>query len=252
MSKIKIIIVEDETLIAEGMKVSLEAKGYEVSAITDKGEEAVALITEHEADLAILDISLAGAIDGIQTAAIIRKETGIPFIFLSSLSDESTHRRAAETQPANYLLKPFTPDQMHISIVQAIVNHAKKKSPQPGELQEATDSDPFPVIRDSVFLKNKKEYFQKYKLSEILYLSADRTYCNIYMANQEEHVITSNLKDVLTQINDPSFMRVHRSYVVNTNRIDGFKGNTLIINQKEIPVNSESKEVLFKRLRIVK
>ena len=106
MSHTKILVVEDERIVAEDIKMCLEDAGYEVCGIAKRGDEAIALAVEHQPDLALLDIVLRGEKDGIDVATAI-KSHGIPFIFLTAYSQQGVVERAKETEPMGYLIKPF-------------------------------------------------------------------------------------------------------------------------------------------------
>jgi signal transduction histidine kinase len=107
MLKSKILIVEDESIIALDVKTSLLDAGYDVVAIAVSGEDAIALVTEHEPDLILMDIRLRGKIDGIEAAAAIVKSSRSPIIFLTAHADKDTLDRAKLTGPFGYLIKPF-------------------------------------------------------------------------------------------------------------------------------------------------
>jgi CheY-like chemotaxis protein len=107
MLKSKILIVEDESIIALDIKTSLLDAGYDVVAIAVSGEDAIALVPEHEPDLILMDIRLRGRMDGIESAAAIVKNSRAPIIFLTAHADKDTLDRAKLTGPFGYLIKPF-------------------------------------------------------------------------------------------------------------------------------------------------
>jgi signal transduction histidine kinase len=107
MLKSKILIVEDESIIALDIKTSLLDAGYNVVAIAVSGEDAIALVPEHEPDLILMDIRLRGKMDGIESAAEIVKSSNAPIIFLTAHADKDTLDRAKLTGPFGYLIKPF-------------------------------------------------------------------------------------------------------------------------------------------------
>ena len=107
MSKIKVLVVEDSALIAEDIAYKLGKHHFEVMEIFDKGEDALEFLKKNEPDLVLLDIKLAGALDGISTGYIIQNNYTLPIIYLSDLADAETLHRAKQTRPSNYLTKPF-------------------------------------------------------------------------------------------------------------------------------------------------
>ena len=106
MNKARILIVEDESIIALETQESLKTLGYEICAIVNSGAGAIKNIEEKQTDLILMDIHLKGDIDGIETAEIIQSNHHIPIIFLTAFSDERVLDRAKRTKPYGYLLKP--------------------------------------------------------------------------------------------------------------------------------------------------
>ena len=122
-AKKKIIIVEDKSIVSHDIKRRLEVLGYEVPGIASSGEMAIELVREHTPDLVLMDIQLEGEMDGIEAASIIKKELDIPIIYLTAFSDEGTLERAKITEPYAYIVKPFEPRELQISIEIALYKH---------------------------------------------------------------------------------------------------------------------------------
>ncbi|MBN2158579.1 MAG: PAS domain S-box protein [Spirochaetes bacterium] len=127
MDKTRILIVEDNAIIANDLARELGQWGYDVPAIASKGREALDAIERHRPDLIILDIDMPGGMDGIQTAGMIREEYGIPFIYLTAYSDDSLISRAKETGPYGYILKPYRSNELRITIEMALSAHEIEK-----------------------------------------------------------------------------------------------------------------------------
>ncbi|MGR9088787.1 MAG: PAS domain S-box protein, partial [Gammaproteobacteria bacterium] len=123
----KIMIVEDEGIIAMDIRSQLEGFGYEVVATAFSGGQAITLATQHRPDLVLMDIVLKGDMDGISAAQTIAESMYIPIIFLTAYSDPSTLRRAKVTGAYGYLVKPFRPDELHASIEVALYKHQLEK-----------------------------------------------------------------------------------------------------------------------------
>jgi len=107
MEQIKVLIVEDKLLIAEDIAAKLRKHNLDVIGIHDRGEDALAGLDEGLPDLILMDINLAGELDGIETARRIQEKHVIPIIYLSDYTDSNTVNRAKQTLPANFLSKPF-------------------------------------------------------------------------------------------------------------------------------------------------
>ena len=127
MAQTKILVVEDESIIARGIAETLRYFGYEVTAIASSGEEAVKKVVEQQPDLVLMDIVLKGSMDGIETTAAIQARCDIPFVYLSAYSDTEVLKRARETYPYGYLIKPVTEHELAMAIERALFNHETNK-----------------------------------------------------------------------------------------------------------------------------
>jgi two-component system, response regulator PdtaR len=106
-SKIRILIVEDEAIIAQFLKMELEGEGYEVCCFVASAEEAILESRHKKPDLVLMDIHLAGELDGVEAAKRITKEKNIPIIFMTGYSEKDLFDRVQELNPAGYLPKPI-------------------------------------------------------------------------------------------------------------------------------------------------
>ena len=118
-----ILVVEDDALIAADIRRTLQRLGYEVWAPVATGRQALAAARVQRPDLVLMDIKLRGALDGIETAQLMRSEHAVPIVYLTSHSDDATLARAKETQPYGYLLKPFEDRELRTSIEVALHKH---------------------------------------------------------------------------------------------------------------------------------
>lgn len=123
MQPIKILVTEDEILIAREIEIALQDLGYTVVGLASDGEAALAKVAETKPDLVLMDIVIQGEQDGIETAQRIRDQFQIPIIFLTAYADADTLQRAKITEPFGYVLKPFQPQELNITIQVALVRH---------------------------------------------------------------------------------------------------------------------------------
>ncbi|MEG3938130.1 EAL domain-containing protein [Microcoleus sp. S36b_A3] len=119
----KILIVEDESIIAEDISDSLISLGYRITDIAYSGEEAIQSATQSRPDLVLMDVNLQGEIDGITAAEVIRSRLAIPVIYLTAYADENTLRRVNSTKPFGYIVKPFEEKNLHTTIQIALHRH---------------------------------------------------------------------------------------------------------------------------------
>ena len=127
MEKIKLLIVEDEAIIAKNIESKLIKAGYEVVDTVYTGRDAIKSAIEKSPDIILLDIKLKGEISGIEAAEKIKQQRDIPVIFLTSYTDEDTFEKAKLTEPAAYLSKPFNLDELNRIIQLTLFNHKIKK-----------------------------------------------------------------------------------------------------------------------------
>lgn len=129
MEGVRILVVEDEPLVAEDIVGHLESVGFISCGIAHDGSQALEMIAEHEPDACLLDITLGSDPDGIAVAHEINKRFKIPFVFLTSHSDRGTIERVKETRPAGYLLKPFDENDLLTTLEIAMFNHMNRRTP---------------------------------------------------------------------------------------------------------------------------
>ncbi|MBC7185638.1 MAG: response regulator [Calditrichaeota bacterium] len=125
--KPRILIVEDEAIVARDVEGMLRDLGYQVVGIAATGEQAIDKAKATQPDLVLMDIKLRGAIDGVQAAEEIVTSVGVPVIFVTANSDDLTLQRAKITTPFGYVLKPFEPRELHIAIEIALYRHAAER-----------------------------------------------------------------------------------------------------------------------------
>jgi signal transduction histidine kinase/DNA-binding NarL/FixJ family response regulator len=123
----KVLVVEDESIVAMDLRASLTALGYEVTDTVGTGREALASARQRPPHLVLMDVNLRGEMDGVATAEAMRRELALPVIYLTAFSDEATLGRARVTEPFGYLLKPFDERELHITIEMAVYRHEAQR-----------------------------------------------------------------------------------------------------------------------------
>lgn len=156
MNKTKILIVEDETIVAFDIEIVLEKLGYEVSDSVDNYEDAIKSVKENEPTLILMDINLENSKDGIETAKSIQEIKSIPIIYLTAFSDEKTIEKALSTNPVGYITKPFKESDLKTSIILGL-HKANFKS----EDKEIFNSE-YTQLNEEFFydMKNENLYFK--------------------------------------------------------------------------------------------
>ncbi|MDH4027345.1 MAG: response regulator [Nitrospirota bacterium] len=127
MSTAQILVVEDESIVAEYLSVSLQKMGYSVAAVVSSGEDAVRVAEAKRPDLILMDIVLRGDINGIEAAGRIHSACNIPVIYLTAYADEKMIGEAKLTEPFGYITKPFEYRELNSSIEMALYKHNVEK-----------------------------------------------------------------------------------------------------------------------------
>lgn len=138
MTRARVLIVEDERIIAEDIKKSLQSLNYAVTAIAATGEEAVRKAEQHQPDIVLMDILLAGAMSGIEAARQIRTQFNTPIIFLTANANAAMVEQAKKAEPYGYLLKPFHDKELESTIETALYKHTIEQRLRESEAWLAT------------------------------------------------------------------------------------------------------------------
>lgn len=241
---IKILVVEDEMIIAAKISMHLTNLGYEVTGILPRGEEALVSVEENRPDIVIMDICLKGGIDGIDTAIRMQKNAGMPVIFLTANADEATFNKAKAAKPYAFISKPYKQLDLQRAIELTISHLAGENNVIP--VDNGVSDHPF-ILSDRIFVRQREKMI-KIIIADILYIEADRNYCRIF-TKTNEYVLSITLKTIEEKLNNLIFLRVHRSYIINLSHIDAVADDHVIINQKAMPVSEGLKEKLLQRIQ---
>ena len=227
MSKVKILVVEDELIIAEDIRMMLEDLGYEVIGTVPDYSEAIELLDKNLPDVVLIDILLAGEKDGITLAETIREEYNLPFIFITSHSDTATVERAKSVHPDGYLVKPFEKKDLYTSIEIAFSNFISK------EETEVEKEDSF-FLKDSIFIR--KDYLLvKIRFNDLKWVKSDGNYLDLYCTD-EKHLVRSSMKNFVQRLPANRFLQVHKSYLVNLEHIRSIDHRNVRIDDELIPI----------------
>lgn len=250
-SKIKILLVEDETILAQDITIKLNKFNYEVIDTVQSADEAMKVLSQNsDIQIILIDIKIKGNKDGIELAQYINTNYDIPFIFLTSHADEDSVQRAKLTNPSAYLLKPFNERQIGIAIELALVNFSLKNSSSENitSKRNSTDNEIL-KIKDSLFLK-KNNHFERVLIDKIQYIEAESNYTTIHTST-DKYLYSMVLKKLEKELPSTKFLRVHRSYIVNISSVLGFQGNMLFLKDKKIPVSKSNHDIVFNLFKTI-
>ncbi len=242
-NKVKILVVEDEFIVAEEISEILKMKNYDVIGTSSNGEGALKLVEEDKPDIILLDIHIDGEIDGIQTAEKIReKHADIAIIYLTAFSDGEHLSRAKETNPAAYIVKPFDDRNLLIAIDLAFTNLQKPNTWNESEHKSF-------ILEDRIYIKEKDRYI-KLMIRDILFIKATGSYSEI-ITSDKKFTFSLNLKHLSNKFSHNLLCKVHRSYIINIDKIDIIQGNKVIIENHEIPVGDSFREEIAKKFKLI-
>lgn len=241
MESFKIQIVEDELLVAMDLAERLKQAGYEITDISDNMDSAVAAFKKHMPDLVLLDITITGKKTGIDIAHAITEIQPTPFIYITAHADALTVNKAKNTFPAAYVIKPFTTSSLLVSIELALHNFAYRHDDAVAD--DTVQDGNIYLKQNHVFIKDGYKFI-KLLLNDILYLSAEDNYVKI-VTEQKSFLVRNTLTKTIEILQKNFFVRIHRSFCVNTNHIDSFTEHEVVVKGTPISIGRNYKDELM-------
>jgi len=213
----RIVIGEDEILIAEHLKDIVNSFKHKVVGVGHNKDEILILIEKTKPDMVLLDIRMESKFTGIEIGEILLHQYGIPFIYISAHSDKEIIERALPTKPSGYIIKPFKPMDVYTAIQIA------------SDKFRRTVKDNYILVKDS----GKKVKVYNYN---ILFFKSDNNYVEIH-TKAKTYVLRSSLEKIAEQLTDDGFVKAHRSYIINSNHITALNTHYISINSYRIPIS---------------
>ena len=250
MSKAKIIIVEDESIIAKDIQNSLLNLNYAVSAIVNTGEKAIEAVEEFKPDLVLMDIVLKGEMNGIEAATLIKETYNIPVVFLTANADENTINKAKQAEPYGFIIKPFREKELQTTIEMILYKHEKVS-----EMKKERDFYNAIVdnkdVKDSIYVRSDYR-LNRIKFEDIYYIEALKDYIIINTADNS-YTTHTTMKEIISILPPKDFVRVHRSFIVRLDKIFSIKYPDLVVEDKKkvLPIGGLYKKELYNRLNFV-
>ncbi|GAA3630635.1 LytR/AlgR family response regulator transcription factor [Flavivirga jejuensis] len=208
MKSLHILLLEDTIADSQNI-INLLSKDYNIT-LANTIKKAKDTLASSLFDLAILDISINGKLDGIEFAKHIQSTpTPIPFFFLTSMQSRAVFDQAKLTKPFTYLLKPFNVMELQYSIELVIEKHFEQKN--------ALRSNTGLLTPDYLLIK-KQDKICKVILDTIEYVEVEENYSTLYTSNQN-HVIKKSLSKIKEMLLDKNFEQIHRKFLINFDKI---------------------------------
>lgn len=230
---LNILIIEDEFVIAEDIRAALLASGYKVFGIARSYNQAIELLRKGTPDFALVDITLNTDQSGLELGRMFHEDLNIPYIYVTSHSDTSTLEKVKLTYPNGYLLKPFKRESIYAAIEVAQVNFSNTHVPQQD-------------MEKSIVVK-KGEEKKRVRYNEILFLESDANYTNIQTITSR-YTERKTMKDLLDELPDHPFVRVHKSYAVNKFKVHHYTREKIFMAGHEVPIGRTYSDELSKSL----
>ncbi len=251
MSKINILVVEDESIVSKDIQHSLKKIGYNIVGAASTGEKAIELALSEKPDLILMDIMLKGSMNGIEAADIIKKEMSIPVIFLTAYADESTLAKAKITEPYGYILKPFKEIDIQTSVEMAMYKHKKEQ-----EIIKERDLL-YSLVQNKeknynfIFVKSNSKLI-KINCKDICFIEALKDYV-VINTNETRYTIHSTMKDIELKMGTVDFIRIHRSFIVRLDKIVSieYPNLTLENDKKNIPIGGSYRDDLNAKIKLL-
>lgn len=248
-----ILIVEDEELYADQLEMLVDKLGYDHLGTVDNSADTLAKIKEVPPDLILMDVHINGEHDGIELAGLIQEKRLIPIIFITSLQDDLTFKRASRTGPLNFLVKPFNQLQLQRTIELTVrkltdsssIASTTNAAPAAAAKKQEWKSD-F-LFQEHFFIKTRQQ-LEKVAIADVLYLEADGHYCLVH-TEQRKFLVHQAMTELAARLPN-NFINTHRSYLVNLARITAVdvQDNIVKLGTHQVPMSRRSKDSVLERL----
>lgn len=235
----KVLIVEDELIIAVDIKDILQSNGYEVVSIAKSFEEGVHFLNTEQPDIVLLDIKIKGDKDGVDLANYLRSNFNMPFVFITSHSDPKTIESAKKVRPYGYLLKPFEDNDVLVAVEMALSNF-NEDSKENLQEEPSLFGD---ILNDSLFVR-QKNLAVKLPFDSIIYIKAESNYCNV-ISTKGSYTIRATLKEVTMKLPNSLFFRSHKSYLINLKKVSAINSVEVHLDSHRLPIGREQQALLL-------
>jgi len=251
MSEFRIAVVEDEPIVAMDIIANLQNLGYETLGPFERAEEIIKQMKFDPPDLVLMDIKIAGEMDGIETAEILNSIAQMPLIFITASSDKQTMGRAQKVRPHAYIIKPFNFHNLHSAIELALYNYCHFNGEEGlSKYEEIPETDGYPAPQILYVRKTNSKRFEKLLLENVIMLEASGSYTNIITLDKKL-TISVNLQKILAKISAKQIVRIHRSYAINIAHIQSISDDEVTVANVNVPISTSYKSSLFEQLKLL-
>lgn len=232
--------MEDELLLGNDLKGKLEDLGYQVTGISTSGEETLQNIKAEIPDIAVLDIEVKGEMNGLEVGSYIKNTYGIPIIYLTQFKDLDTFQKAKKNKPISYLTKPVNTWDL-VRAIELSIEHSA--------IANTRGKASF-ILSNAIYLKSGEQTFEKVLVDDINYLKASGAYTEIY-TTKKTFLFSDNISYFEKKLLLKQLLRVHRSWIVNVEKVDRIEDNSLIINEEKITIGKTYRKSVLTRFKLI-
>jgi DNA-binding LytR/AlgR family response regulator len=226
----KILVVEDEILVATDIEESLEALGYEVQDSVATGLKAIEAVEKQLPSLILMDINLKGDMTGIEAATHISQNHNVPIIYLTANADLSTINEAKVALPYGYIIKPFTDKDLQTNIEIALFKFENDMKLKMESEQFNTFFDLKDHEKNQVIIHGEKG-LEKINIDQVYFIQGDKDKTTIHLFD-EEITSSKSLEDIRNFFPENKFIQVSENYVINAAKVFVVKHPEVIIADK--------------------
>jgi two-component system response regulator LytT len=221
---IRVLIVDDEVLIAETLKDYLQKLGFKQIKMTHSKKETFELLSFWKPHVALLDIRMEELYDGLEIGQQFKLDYKIPFMYVTAHSDMEMTQRILKSKPDGYITKPIRINELMINLGMVIQR--------------------FQEVQNEILIEFKNGYdIERIHLSELLYIKAEGNYVEIYLQSRKV-VVRNTLEAILQEINNDLIVRIHRSFAVNTQKIKKRSNTEIDLGEVQLPISRSYSQVL--------
>jgi DNA-binding LytR/AlgR family response regulator len=245
MEEKRIYIVEDNISFALELEIYVVELGYQLMGVRTKAEEALAEIPVKMPDLVVMDINLAGQMNGLELAMAL-EPFDIPILFITVHDRPDYFEQARKTNWAGYLVKPFDKLSLQAAIEVALRYWQSMESGADAKFQEN-------ILRDDCMLIKSQGVYHKVAFSDIFYIQSEGNYSTIFTADRK-FVLKISLRQLMEGLPLSDFIQVHKSYLVNLKKLDAIEATSdqLAVGKFKIPLSKSFRETLLSRFKVLK
>jgi DNA-binding LytR/AlgR family response regulator len=227
MKQKKILIVEDELIIAENLRFILNEYGYKFVDVAIDDIEAQQLFKKIHYDLVLMDVNLGenSALDGIDLIKLLQTKYSFVFIYVTANADKNTLEKAKNTNPSGYVVKPFVNNAIYANVEMALFS-----------------------IKEAFFLHVYKGMQQQVPISKITHATSEGAYIYLSIVDQDKLLVRKSLIE-FKELHPNFFIRIHNSILVNRNYINGHTSQIVKVNSVQLPLGRAYKKVFLEEIK---